>query len=256
MRSSPRLLATLALALAAACSKRDVETRPFRLVATLPDGQSLSTLSASPTVIQLLGVGKVDAPDRLVLQGARLQRAEGEQALGDVTFSFDRTVAPLIAIPERLDEQPLVVEVGLRPEGFGPKLEPLDITGFRIATGLLAPTYEFMIGEGTVEAPGGEAELPAPLYFLSGSEDIPSLAVRQDLLDYEPAECGLVYLDVLAVGDQGGSPDIAALRRGAVHLVAVGQRADPWIVLHVLSWHRQGTCSGQASVWTQIAAWR
>ena len=38
--------------------------------------------------------------------------------------------------------------------------------------------------------------------------------------------------------------------------VSVGARPEPWNVLHVTSWQRDGKCRGQSGTWTQIIAWR
>jgi hypothetical protein len=175
--------------------------------------------------------------------------------VGDVTVSFDGAAAPDLAFPSRLEGQAVLLEAAVVPGGTGPRGEPLPVRSVRLATGSrLAPTYEYAMGETTAAQPNGVSSAPVLMGPYYGDEDLPFFAVVGDWTDYQPAECGLVYLDVLRVLAPDGTQLL--LRAGATGQIAVGFRADPWTVRHVLSFHRRGKCGGQSGTWTQIAAWR
>ena len=254
--------ACLALSLAAlalgACARRDVDTRPFHLAVTGPDGASLAVGNAS-VLLTYLGTAAVPGRTTFVVRGAVRVVDPADPAadvpIGDVTLSFDGTAAPELAFPARLEGQAVLVEVAVVPGATGPEGEPLPVPTFRIATGArLAPTYELSMGETTAARADGIAASPPLLGPFFGDEDLPSFQVEADWTDYQPAECGLVYLDALrVVAPDGGS---VLLRRGETGQRAAGLRPDPWNVRHVLSWHRRGKCGRQSGTWTQIAAWR
>jgi hypothetical protein len=83
--------------------------------------------------------------------------------------------------------------------------------------------------------------------------NVPSFRVIPDWAEFDPAECGPAYYDFLQVA---GGESVFTLRRGERRQLVLGEGEPPWKVLHVLSWHRRGTCDGQAEAWTQLAAWR
>lgn len=252
-------LAALGLALAlGGCAKRDVSATPFHLSLLGPDGASLAEGDASH-VLTLSGTARITGATTLVVAGALRVVDPADPAqdvpVGDVTVAFDGAAAPDLAFPARLDEQAVLLEAAVVPGGTGPRGEPLPVRTVRLATGArLAPTYELAIGETTAALPGGTPSTPPLVGPYYGDEDLPLLVVEPDWTDYQPAECGLVYLDVLrAVAPDGAQ---LLLRAGDTGQLAVGLRPDPWTVRHVLSWHRRGKCAGQSGTWTQIAAWR
>lgn len=250
--------AALALALGvgvAGCFERDVDTSPFRISVTLASGAPVAGAVAEATLFELRGTAAVAGETTLVVSGAvrRDPPVSGtDTPIGDVTITFDRTAAPQAAFPARLSGQPVLVEFLADPASRGPKREPLLVPGLRVATGTTFLTYEFLLGEATYQRTSGLPAIPVPIGPIYLDEDVPSFEVVSDWIDLEPAECGLVYLDLLHVlGAEG-----ATLRRGQTHQLVVGSRPDPWNVLHVLSWHRKGACDDQASAWTQLVAWR
>ncbi len=259
-RRGARRAARLALALLAlgACAERDVETRPFHLAVTGPAGDSLAVGDA-PALLSLAGTAAVPGATTLVVAGAvrvvAPQDPAQDQPLGDVTISFDGAAAPDVAFPARLAGRAVLVEVELQPGATGPRGEPLPVWTVRIATGArLSPTYELLLGETAAARGDGIAGVPGLLGPFFGDEDVPAFQVEADWTDYQPAECGLVYLDALRVLAPDGTS--AVLRSGETGQRAIGLRPDPWNVRHVLSWHRRGKCGGQSGTWTQIAAWR
>lgn len=254
----PGLFLALAALALGACTERDADTRPFHLAVTGPDGASLAVGDA-PVLLTFLGTAAVPGPTTFVVGGAvRVvdpQDPAADVPAGDVTLSFDGAAAPDLAFPARLAGQAVMVEVAVVPGATGPVGEPLPVWVIRIATGpRLAPTYELTMGETTAERTDGIAGVPAVLGPFFGDEDVPAFLVEADWTDYQPAECGLVYLDALRVFAPDGSSIV--LRPGETGQRAVGLRPDPWNVRHVLSWHRRGKCGGQSGTWTQIAAWR
>jgi hypothetical protein len=240
------------------CAKRDVQAHPFHVAVVGPDGASLAVGDAS-FVLTLAGTARVPGATTFVVAGAvKIVNAADpttDVPVGDVTITFDGAAAPDLAFPARLDGQPVLVEAAVAPAGTGPADEPLPVRTVRLATGArLAPTYEFSMGETTATQANGIAFEPPLIGPYYGDEDLPGFAVQADWTDYQPAECGLVYLDVLRVAAPDGTELL--LRAGGTGQLAVGLRPDPWNVRHVLSWHRRGKCSGQSGTWTQIAAWR
>ena len=251
------LKAYIAVALGG-CAKRDVQSHPFHLAITGPDGNPLA-VEEGPVLLTLVGTARVPGATTFVVAGAaRVMNAGDPTAdvpLGDVTFTFDGSGAPDLAFPARLDGQAVLLESAVVSGGTGPRGEPLPVRSVRIATGdRLAPTYEFAMGETTATQSNGIGGTPPLLGAFYGDEDLPFFVVQGDWTDYQPAECGLVYLDVLRVVAPDGTELL--LRAGDTGQIAVGLRPDPWTVRHVLSWHRRGKCSGQSGTWTQIAAWR
>lgn len=262
-RAARTALAALAVAFAAAlslggCAKRDVQAHPFHLAVVGPDGASLA-VGDGPVLLTLAGTARVPDATTFVVAGAvRVVNAADpttDVPVGDVTITFDASGAPDLAFPARLEGQAVLVESAVVPDGTGPRGEPLPVRTVRVATGArLAPTYELALGETTAALQNGLPGTPPLMGPYYGDEDLPFLAVEADWTDYQPAECGLVYLDVLRVLAPDGAELL--LRGGATGQIGVGLRPDPWIVRHVLSWHRRGKCADQSGTWTQIAAWR
>lgn len=234
----------LALALGLGCTEREVPVTPFRISATTAAGD-LSTPDGNPGFVQLDGIAHVQ-PTVLVVDDA------GE---GPVTLSFDPKAAPMVAFPQRLDGQPVTVQLAIDPGHTGPGGEVLRIPGLRIATGAGTDRrFQFFLGEATYTDTDEVARIP-PLFQLNGldaTEDWPPLRVASDGLYFEPAECGLVYYDRLELVGLD-----RALDRDEQRTVAGGDPAQPpWIVRHVLSWHRVGDCPRRTRAWTQVAMWR
>jgi hypothetical protein len=256
-RTAALVAALLALALGG-CAKRDVQASPFHLSIVGPDGASLATGDAS-FVLTLSGTARVTAPAALVVAGAvrvvDAADATKDVPVGDVTVSFDGAAAPDLAFPSRLEGQEVLLEAAVVPGGTGPRGEPLPVRTVRLATGpRLAFTYEYAMGETTAPQSNGVPSAPVLMSPYYGDEDLPFFTVVGDWTDYQPGECGLVYLDVLRVVAPDGAELL--LRAGTTGQIAVGLRPEPWTVRHVLSWHRRGKCGGQSGTWTQIAAWR
>jgi hypothetical protein len=248
-------LGLAALAALAGCETTDVEPRPFRIQVTV-DGAPLEARAAEATYQVLFGTGEVLSPTSLRLADATL--ASGE-AFGDVVVSFDGEAARDAVFDPSLGGVPLRLLVLADPAHLGPAGEPLPIPGFRVATGaspdfrhrllLWEATYATDAGIGTVFAPaGGHSDDPA-------TPDIPAFLLEAVYASWEPAECGLVYYDMLNVGGETDD-DLSALEHHQEARVQVGTVEPPWHVRHVESWHRDGRCEGQAQAFSQIAAWR
>lgn len=262
-RAALALALVAAGAVLAACDERDVETTPFRIGATLGGAPIEGGLTATRLFV-LNGVATVAAPTRLEVAAAI---DDAGTVLGDLVLTFDAAAAPEVAFPSQLGGVPVRVSLLVDPAHTGPRGEPLAIPGFRIATGT-SPIFphQFLLHEATYTDTTGIADVGPPQEPLSTDPDptlldIPRLTVDDVLTTFEPAPCGLVYYDLLQVQDAydglPDSPDDGVLRHGERREITTGDPAQlPWTVLHVLSWHRDGRCGGQAQAWTQFAAWR
>jgi hypothetical protein len=261
MRSEPRRLAALLLALGAlpvaGCATREIETTPFRLRITMPDGTPLPPVQTGDFIVTLQGVATLDPTDpsktTLVIQSAQ----------GPFRLAFSNAAAPDVQFPD-FGGQNVVAHV-LDAAGFGlvaPGGEAIDYPGLRIATA--ADGYQFLLGESPVASPGGLPLVPRPLDLepvdLNGNpiyppiENYPIPEAFADYARFVPSSCGLLYYDLVRVGALDGS-DVRVLERGQRIQMAASSGA-PWTVLHVLSWHRNTTCRGRPQAWTQIAFWR
>jgi hypothetical protein len=245
MRSS---LAALALALCA-CTTRDPVTRPFRIRATVGDAPiaSLAAGVNGPALIILVGQGHVVGQTTFVVGAAKLP--DGTSA--DVRIDFDDAGAPSVAFPAALDGQPVTLFVLHDPAGRGPSGEPLPLQVLQLATGTEASllVQQFLLFERAYETPPAEPFVPTGLPTV----DTPRFLILRDYGQFEPGKCGPVYYDVLQVY----ADDVFTLRHGERRSTTMGPAGlPPWTVLHVLSWHRQGTCGGESKSWTQFAAWR
>jgi hypothetical protein len=249
MRSSA---AIALLALAAACTTRDPETTPFAIRAARAGGADL--LQDFGTGAGFQGTGRVVDESTLVVEGAVLAPGLPPE---EVTVTFDRaaTDAPRFS-PARLDGRPLFVLVGADATFVGPRGEPLPIYELRVATvGATSLQNELFLAERVFPAENITQEFP--VNALPG-DDTPRFTATSDWSQYEPGECGPVYYDLVLVQ---GDDEQFFLRREEQRQVAISpillpDPRDPWTVLHVQSWHRQGACAGQARAWTQVAAWR
>lgn len=254
MRSSLAATLLASLALAAACSTREPETTPFRIQATRASGASL--LVEFPTGRVFQGTGRVLDPGRLVVEGTVL--AEGLPP-EDVTLSFDRSAAGGAAFSAaRLDGRVIIVSMVADPALTGPAGEPLPVSELVVATAAEPlRVNELVLAERVFPDETLTQPLPANV---SPAEDVPFFTAESNWAEFEPGECGPVYYDVVFVtGDDEEFP----LRRGEQREVTVFPRVingpqdrPPWRVLHVLSWHRERACAGEAVAWTQVAAWR
>jgi hypothetical protein len=255
-RAPGALAAALAVALAG-CPNREPESRPFRIAAEVTGGARLESLSPEAAYYVLFGTGAVLGPTSLRLSAVTL--ATGPAPFDQLTLSFDGGAAPEAIFGPELDGVPLRVLVLVDPEATGPKGEPLPIPGFRVATGA-SPDFRhrLLLWESTYAGEDGVAVLFAPALphvddppFL----DFPDFLVEDVNAAWEPAECGLVYYDVLNAFGETESDD-AVLESGERARVPIGAAEPPWDVSHVQSWHRDGRCAGQAQAFSQIAAWR
>lgn len=254
LRRRAALAAGLALAALAGCATRDVETTPFRIRAEGPDGASLLDALSGAGFIVVTGPASLPSPTTLRVDQAVVDDENGTRTLESVTFAFDPAALPDLAFPPRLAGLTVTVELNVDPHGTGPVREPLTIPALRIASGETARSYEFLVGESAYTLADGMPGVPALLGPTTGTEDIPFFEVRPNWTESEPAKCGMVYdADMLRVTQSIPVVTLAAGRRAQVY---VGLRAEPWNVVHVQSWHRRGTCAGQAGSWTQFAAWR
>ena len=247
MRRSRSRLALAAVALAAACHTRDVTTHPFHFSAVVvADGSPIEAGRTRDTYLPLLGTGRLEDPTTLVV---------GDATLGDVRITFDTRAVPGVRFPAALDGGALLVELFITPADVGPRLEPLPIVGIRVATGAPArPTFEFLASEWNRAADDGTPIRPVAFEpNVTFTEDVPIASPSAPLLEYEPARCGLVYYDLMSVA---GDDRTLTLEPGDRGTVSVGARPEPWNVLHVTSWQRDGKCRGQSGTWTQIIAWR
>lgn len=255
-RSSRAALgAAVAAALAlAACRTHDVDVRPFHIRATA-NGAPLEGLSPGAVFYVLFGAGEVQGPTTLRLPDAVY--ADG-RPFGELVLSFDGAPAPGAVFDPSLGGVPLRVLVLADADARGPDGEALPIPGFRVATGS-SPDFRhrIVLWEGTYTGDNGVARVFAPAGPHEDDPaiaDIPGFQVEAVYAGWEPAECGLVYYDVLDVVGETASSDVA-LDHGERGVVPIGIR-EPWIVFHVQSWHRDGRCDGQAQAWSQLAAWR
>lgn len=240
--------AGVALALLlAACGRRDVETRPFRIDAARSDGASFVTdvLAA----YRFTGTGRLLEPTVLRVEGATLPGV----APFDATLRFRPDAPGGVVFPPQLDGVAVTVVLVADPEAVGPDGEALRYPALRVATGadpalrqqLVMVDAAYSGDTGTNVLTVGPAE---------PTDDHPFFSVVADWTEFEPAECGPVYYDALEVL---GDDERFTLRHGERRELSIGAAdAPPWKVLHVVSWHRRGTCGAQAEAWTQFAAWR
>jgi hypothetical protein len=238
-------VAILALA-AAACTSRDVTVHPFRLEAVVfATGRSVADEATFPSTIIVLE-GKATVVDEVTLDVADATR-------GQVRLRFDRTAAPEVAFPARLSGQDVRVDLFVDPGQLGPADGVVvPISGLRVTTTPATLTYDFILGETSAHVTSGGPDVPFSFLPFLGGFDPPPMRLEVDFREMDPARCGPVYLAVLSIELADRTID---LRRGEqAEMVVV--RPEPLHVLHVQSYQRRGTCSGQSESWTQIAAWR
>lgn len=242
---SSLLAPLLALALAA-CANHDLDTHPFAIEVSRSDQQPLPP---DADVYILDGTGRLDGPTVFTLAGVVFN--EGEAPV-DVQLRFRDDVPGDVVLPAQLDGAPVRLLLLANPIGStGPDGEPLPYLGFRLATVADAQlVHRFLLFEGSYEGAGTDI---LPITLVEPTDELPLFRVRDDWAEFEPAECGPAYYDWLEVSTDA---DLFSLRHDERRQLRAGEPEEPWTVLHVLSWHRRGTCGSQAEAWTQFAAWR
>jgi hypothetical protein len=245
MRPSLAALAvTVALGLGA-CGTRDPDTRPFAMHATRADGSELNAMIGETGEMVFAGRGRRVDDTTLVVEGASSATAG---ALGDVTLRFRNDAARDVVFPAQLDTVDLTVVLVASAQEVGPRGEPLPVNALGVATGAETDLRtQFILAEAAYAAGS------IGTFTIGPVGDVPSFRVIPDWAEFDPAECGPAYYDFLQVA---GGESVFTLRRGERRQLVLGEGEPPWKVLHVLSWHRRGTCDGQAEAWTQLAAWR
>lgn len=261
-RSSRAPGALLAAAALAACSTRAIETHPWFITVTA-NGVPLSFGSGMVLVVLSGQATRLDATTLAVANAQRID-LDPPEVLGDVTITFDRTAAPTVELPELVDA-PCSVLVAADASSVGPRLEPLPFPGFALSRIEAGGALEavFYLYEATYRRPRSTG---AEVRFLLINPDnvlrfLFELSVAEQWTHFEPDECGLVYFDDLLATGIAGIPDV--VEPGETKTILTREddtdtEADEsrrWRVHNVASWHRKGTCSDQAPVWTQIAAW-
>ena len=235
----------LAIALAA-CQTRDVETKPFQIDATRSDG--VSFVVDVVAAYQFTGTARRLEPTVLLVEGASLP----DTPPFDATIRFRPDAPGGVVFPAQLDGAAVTVVLVSNPAGVGPEGEPLRYPTLRIATGADPDLrHQFAMVEAGFAGVGTDIITVGPA---QPTDDFPFFRVVADWTEFEPAECGPAYYDALEVL---GDDERFTLRRDARRELSVGAAdAAPWKVLHVVSWHRKGTCGDQPESWTQFAAWR
>jgi len=246
----PSVAALLLALLPAACTTHDVETHPFHLQITLSDGTALEQGFAAATTVGISGTARRQDDTTMVVQGAKIGAAS---APVDATISFRADASPGVAFPPQLDGAPVNVIVHVDPAQGGPGGEALPILGLAVSIGTDPNThYQFLIAEFPPPPPASLVVQGDIFVVGDAAGDVPYFQVIGDAAEFEPARCGAVYYDVLRV--YGTSTEIS-LRHGEQDEMPVGAAAS-WKVRHVVSWHRDRACAGQAKAWTQFAGWR
>ena len=247
MPGSRSSVVAIVLAVAvAACANRDVETTPFRIDASRSDG--VSFVVDVPAFYRFEGTARLLDPTVLLVQGASLP----DTPPFDVTLRFRSDAPGGVVFPPQLDGSAVTVVLVSDPTGIDPEGEPLRYPGLRIATGA-APDlrHQFAMVDAAYAGAGTNIVTIGPV---DPTDDVPFFRVIADWTEFEPAECGPVYYDALEVL---GDDESFTLPRGGRRELSIGApEAASWKVLHVLSWHRHGTCGDEAEAWTQFAAWR
>jgi len=246
-------VALAAAAVVAGCGTKEIETTPFSLTATV--AATGVPLGGGPQILTIAGEAAIDPQD-----AAALTIADPAFA-GGVRLAFRNTASPDVRFPPQLDGQPVVAHLLVANDaGYrGPRGEPIDYPGLRIAVG---DQYQFILGEGPIVGPAGLPAMPRPLdlerdaagnVLLPPAEDFPIPTPFADWAEFEAARCGVVYYDLLRL-DQPDFSGSTVLRKGGRTQMTVFGRT--WTVVHVLSWHRTGHCPGRTQAWTQVAGWR
>jgi len=251
-RSSP-LLAIGLLALTG-CPHHGIDTHPWNIQATA-GGVPLWQRATGVKVLPILGTGQLLSPSSLQITNAQIVTDTGTEALADVLLTFEaRDTGVRLPDPAGTDVQ-LVLLVD--PNGKGPTKEPLQTPGFLLygpSTQGLRPVFQLF--EGAYQS---SPDQPANIFpFLS----IPSVEIAEQWIRFEPDVCGPVYYDDIVVF---GWNEEKSLEPGQEKHIVSQSDPDPtdevavptetWTYHHELSWHRDGACSDQAIVWTQLAAW-
>jgi hypothetical protein len=241
-----RYSALLLALVIAACETRDLETKPFQIDATRSDGASfvVDVLAA----YRFTGTARRLEPTVLLVEGASLP----DTPPFDATLRFRPDAPGGVVFPEQLDGAAVTVVLVSNPAGLGPEGEALRYPSLRIATGADPDLrHQFAMVEAAYTGVGTNIITVGPAL---PTDDLPFFRVIGDWTEFEPAECGPAYYDALEVL---GDDERFTLRHGDRRELSIGAAdAAPWKVLHVVSWHRRGTCGAQSEAWTQFAAWR
>jgi hypothetical protein len=230
----------------AACEHRDPETKPFQIDATRSDGASFVVDVVA--FYRFTGTARRLEPTVLLVEGASLP----DGAAFDATLRFRPDAPGGVVFPEQLDGAAVTVVLVADPSGIGPDGEELRYPALRIATGADPDLrHQFAMVEAAYTGAGTDIITVGPP---EPTDDHPFFRVIADWTEFEPAECGPAYYDALEVL---GDDERFTLRHGDRRELSIGAAdAAPWKVLHVVSWHRRGTCGAQSEAWTQFAAWR
>ena len=252
---SLRSLLAVALLTLAGCPHRGIETHPWNIQAT-SGGVPLWQRATEILLLPISGTGQLLSPSSLQITNAVLETGSGTESLADVVLTFEaRDTGVHLPDPAGADVQVLVL---VDPNGKGPTKQPLQTPGFLLygpTTTGLRPVFQMFEGAYRPVA----TDTTATIYnFLS----IPTAEVAQQWIRFEPDACGPVYYDDIVVF---GWNEDASLEPGQEKHIVSQSDPDPtdevavpteaWTFHHELSWHRDGACSDQAAVWTQLAAW-
>jgi hypothetical protein len=248
----PRAAAALAALLAAlaGCSRQDPEVRPFAIRIAGPTGDPLPPDATLAPLLVVAGLAHVIDKGTLTIDDA---------ARGRCTVTFDAGASPGIEFPPQLEGAQVVLAAQQNPDARDPAGRPLPYPALRIAIGSGAGEHhQLVLVDSPYEDQRQLGEKPRPI----GTEtvlgdttfpDFPDFRVFASSARFVPAECGLVYFDVLRVyGEANATWDLDV---GRSVQVPIGTD-PPWTVHHVQSWHRTGGCDGSAKTWTQYAARR
>ncbi|HET9553787.1 MAG TPA: hypothetical protein VFP50_12530, partial [Anaeromyxobacteraceae bacterium] len=178
---------------------------------------------------------------------------------GRCTVTFDAGASPGIAFPPQLEGAQVVLAAQQNPDARDPAGRPLPYPALRLAIGdATSQRFQLVLVDSPYEDLRRLGEKPRPI----GTEtvlgdttfpDFPDFRVFASSARFVPADCGLVYFDVLRVYGEGTAT--WDLDVGRAVEVPIGTDT-PWTVHHVTSWHRTGGCDGSAKTWTQYAARR
>jgi hypothetical protein len=248
-RLAAAVLAVLALA---GCTQEDPPVHPFAIRVVEPDGP----LPADPALAPLL---VVEGP-AVRLDARTLQITDPVK--GQVTVTFDNAAAPDIAFPDTLEGAEVRVVAQFNADARDPAGRPLPYPALRVSTGAKPDErFHLLLADSPYTDLRGLADIPRPIGVEPDLGDVPPVfpdfpgfTVFSNSARFTPGKCGLVYYDVLRVfGEQGATTD---LRADEIAALTIGVEPTPWVVRHVVSWHRTGTCEGSARTWTQFAARR
>jgi hypothetical protein len=255
MRPSATLLAG-ALALLVGCSTREPVEQPFAIRLQAASGEPVVPAEVPPgdppfPFVILDGTAVVASPTEMTVD---------DRTRGPVTVTFDDRAAPGAGFnADRLSGTLVLVLVFSDPAAVAPDGTPIPYPALRVSTGVgEAEHFSLVLGDSPYVRDKDIPDIPFPARPMrpegAPSEDIPFFVVLADFLSFYPADCGVIYDDVLRVFGELG--DARNLAHGEVASFVIGSDPTPWTVRHVASWHRTGSCPDRPRSWTQFAAWR